>query len=144
MKDLPKFNFKQQLYIILSPLMNSQSIIFFFGIQTGPKNLTLFVRIYLYIYIDFLSLLLLDNVHIVPVCRFPPFYWVLLSWIRSIDPAILVYTNKQILLGVYLDKDRFSDTRNLQRPGFQKFRRDTLKSINKLMNNTFSSSLLHF
>ena len=28
----------------------------------------------------------------------------------SIDPAIYVYTNKKMLVGVYLDKSRVSDT----------------------------------
>ena len=35
-------------------------------------------------------------------------------------------------------------SRNLQKPGFQKPCRDTSKRINKLTNNTCSSSQLHF
>ena len=51
------------------------------------------------------------------------------------DPAIEVYTNKRMLVGVYLDKGRISDTPESAVTVISETPQRHLIDINKLMNN---------
>ena len=72
---------------------------------------------------------------------------VLISSSSSIDPAIQVYTNKRMLVGVYLDKGRVSDTPESAETVISETPQRHFLNINKLTNNKhvqFTSTLSRY
>ena len=58
-----------------------------------------------------------------------------MTYDMAIDPAIYVYTKKQMLVGVYLDKGRVSDTPESAETVISETPQRHFLNINKLTNN---------